>query len=77
MTPSRAGPNPAIPAIEILGKEDVPGFGKFAVKNREARVGKDPRTGEEKEFPAKRVAVFRPAKPLKDALNDCDPLHIA
>ena len=47
----------------------VPGFGKFAVKHREARVGKDPRTGEEKEFPTKRVAVFRPAKPLKDALN--------
>ena len=47
----------------------VPGFGKFAVKHREARVGKDPRTGEEKEFPAKTVAVFRPAKPLKDALN--------
>ena len=38
---------------------------------------KDPRTGEEKEFPAKTVAVFRPAKPLKDALNDCDPLPIA
>lgn len=48
----------------------VPGFGKFAVKHREARVGKDPRTGEEKEFPAKTVAVFRPAKPLKDALNN-------
>lgn len=47
----------------------VPGFGKFAVKHREARVGKDPRTGEEKEFPDKTVAVFRPAKPLKDALN--------
>lgn len=47
----------------------VPGFGKFAAKHREARVGKDPRTGEEKEFPAKTVAVFRPAKPLKDALN--------
>ena len=47
----------------------VPGFGKFAVKHREARVGKDPRTGEEKEFSAKTVAVFRPAKPLKDALN--------
>ena len=47
----------------------VHGFGKFAVKHREARVGKDPRTGEEKEFPAKMVAVFRPAKPLKDALN--------
>ena len=55
----------------------VPGFGKFAVKHREARVGKDPRTGEEKEFPAKTVAVFRPAKPLKHALNDCDPLPIA
>lgn len=51
------------------GEVKVPGFGKFAVKHREARVGKDPRTGEEKEFPAKTVAVFRPAKPLKDALN--------
>ena len=51
------------------GEVKVAGFGKFAVKNKPARVGKDPRTGEEKQFPAKTVAVFRPAKPLKDALN--------
>lgn len=51
------------------GEVKVAGFGKFAVKNKPARVGKDPRTGEEKQFPTKTVAVFRPAKPLKDALN--------
>ena len=51
------------------GEVKIPGFGKFAVKERPARIGKDPRTGEEKEYPAKTVAVFRPAKPLKDALN--------
>lgn len=59
-----------IEAELLAGSEvKVAGFGKFAVKNKPARVGKDPRTGEEKQFPAKTVAVFRPAKPLKDALN--------
>ena len=54
----------------LAGREiKIAGFGKFAVKHREARLGKDPRTGEEKTFPAKTLVTFKASKPLKDALN--------
>lgn len=48
---------------------NIPGFGIFASKMRPARQGKNPATGEDITIPAKRVAVFKPAKALKDTLN--------
>ena len=45
------------------------GFGTFAVGEREARVGRNPRTGEELKIKAARIPKFRPGKGLKDALN--------
>ncbi len=45
------------------------GFGTFAVGEREARTGRNPRTGEELEIKAAKVPKFRPGKGLKDALN--------
>lgn len=48
---------------------NIPGFGVFAAKTRPARNGKNPATGESITIPAKRVAFFKPAKALKDALN--------
>lgn len=48
---------------------NIPGFGIFASKTRPARNGKNPATGEDITIPAKRVAVFKPAKAFKDALN--------
>ena len=48
---------------------NIPGFGIFASKMRPARNGKNPATGEDITIPAKRVAVFKPAKAFKDALN--------
>ena len=48
---------------------NITGFGVFAAKTRPARNGKNPATGESITIPAKRVAVFKPAKALKDALN--------
>lgn len=45
------------------------GFGTFAVKDRAARSGRNPKTGEEIKIPASRVAGFKPGKKLKDALN--------
>ncbi len=48
---------------------NIPGFGIFASKTRPARQGKNPATGESITIPAKRVAVFKPAKALKDTLN--------
>lgn len=52
------------PGSEII----VPGLGKFTVKARAARTGRNPATGEEMEIPAKNVPHFSAAKALKDAV---------
>ena len=44
------------------------GFGIFEVKNREARVGRNPRTKETIQIPATKLPVFKAAKALKDAV---------
>ncbi len=45
------------------------GFGTFLVRNRPARTGRNPRTGEDVQIPAARVPAFKPGKALKEALN--------
>ena len=49
---------------------EVRGFGSFRVRQRNARVGRNPKTGEKVEVPAKRVPYFKPSKELKDLIND-------
>ena len=45
------------------------GFGTFVVKDRAARAGRNPRTGETIEIAATRVPGFKAGKGLKDAVN--------
>ncbi len=45
------------------------GFGTFSVRNRAARMGRNPRTGEEIQIKASKVPGFKPGKALKDAIN--------
>lgn len=45
------------------------GFGTFGVSDRDARTGRNPRTGESIWIPARRVARFTPGKALKEAIN--------
>ncbi|PZN32335.1 MAG: DNA-binding protein HU [Proteobacteria bacterium] len=45
------------------------GFGTFSVKDRAARSGRNPQTGETIEIPASRVPGFKAGKALKDAVN--------
>ena len=54
--------------LEEGGDVALPGLGKLQVKNRAARTGKSPQTGEEIQIPAKRVPHFAAAKALKDAV---------
>ena len=49
-------------------KVQLVGFGAFEVKERNARVGRNPKTKEEIEIPASRVAVFKAGKALKDSV---------
>ncbi len=45
------------------------GFGTFQVVDRPARKGRNPRTGETIEIPAKKVVKFTPGKALKEKVN--------
>jgi len=47
----------------------IAGLGIFSAKMRNARTGRNPRTGESIEIPAMRVPKFRAAKALKDAVK--------
>ena len=49
-------------------KVQLVGFGSFEVKQREARVGRNPKTMDEIRIPARRVPVFRPGKELKESV---------
>ena len=52
------------------GRVELRGFGAFSTREREARVGRNPRTGEQVEVPAKRVPYFKPGKEMRRVLND-------
>lgn len=45
------------------------GFGTFTVRERAARTGRNPQTGQEIKIAAAKVPAFRPGKGLKDAVN--------
>lgn len=50
-------------------KVQLVGFGTFEVRARDARTGKNPRTGETIEIAASKVPAFKAGKALKDAVN--------
>jgi DNA-binding protein HU-beta len=57
---------------ETLAKGDtlsLVGFGTFSVKDRAARVGRNPQTGAELQIKASKNPTFKPGKTLKDAVN--------
>lgn len=56
-------------ALEAGEKVQLVGFGVFDVKERGARVGRNPKTKEEIEIPASRVPTFKAGKALKDCID--------
>lgn len=57
---------------EALAKGEevrIVGFGTFGIRNRAARTGRNPRTGESVEIRASTAPTFRPGKALRDAVN--------
>ena len=50
-------------------KIEIRGFGSFRTRQRQARVGRNPKTGERVEVPAKKIPYFKPSKELKDVVN--------
>ena len=56
-------------ALKAEGKLAIPSLGTFELRERAARTGKNPRTGEKVEISAKKVPAFKAAKALKDAVE--------
>ncbi len=48
----------------------ISGFGNFSVREKKARVGRNPQTGDPQPISARRVLNFKPSQVLKDQLND-------
>ncbi|WP_374407529.1 integration host factor subunit beta [Pelagerythrobacter sp.] len=51
------------------GRVELRGFGAFSTRDRQARTGRNPRTGEAVDVPAKRVPYFKPGKEMRERLN--------
>ena len=58
-----------VKALKSVDKLEVRGFGSFRIRERRARQGRNPKTGEKVNVPEKRVPYFKPSKELKDLIN--------
>ena len=47
----------------------LPGFGNFSVREKNARVGRNPKTGKEMKISARKVVSFKPSQILKDRVQ--------
>jgi len=56
-------------ALRTGDKIEIRGFGSFRTRQRQPRVGRNPKTGARVEVPAKRIPYFKPSKELKDLVN--------
>ena len=50
-------------------KTEIRGFGSFRTRQRQPRIGRNPKSGARVEVPAKRIPFFKPSKELKDVVN--------
>jgi len=57
-------------ALSRGDRVELRGFGAFSIKQRNARIGRNPRTGATVQVPAKRVPYFKTGKQLRNMLND-------
>ena len=51
------------------GRVELRGFGAFSTRERDARTGRNPRSGDSVSVPAKRVPYFKPGKEIRERLN--------
>ncbi len=58
-----------VKALQNGEKVEIRGFGSFIIKSREAREGRNPKSGEKISIAAKKTPAFKPGKELKERLN--------
>jgi integration host factor subunit beta len=58
-------------------KIEIRGFGSFRTRQRKPRIGRNPKTGDRVEVPAKKIPFFKPSKELKDLVNNSNAVAAA
>ncbi len=58
-----------VTSLHAGDKIEIRGFGSFRTRQRQPRVGRNPKTGERVEVRAKKIPFFKPSKELKEAVN--------
>src|SRR5450755_2067649 len=56
-------------SLRNADKIEIRGFGSFRTRQRQARIGRNPKTGTRVDVPAKKIPYFKPSKELKDVVN--------
>ncbi|MGH9616790.1 MAG: HU family DNA-binding protein [Acidobacteriaceae bacterium] len=59
-----------VAALRSGDKIEIRGFGSFRTRQRNPRIGRNPKTGARVEVPSKRVPYFKPSKDLRDLVNN-------
>jgi len=63
-----------VQALRGSDKIEIRGFGSFRTRQRQPRVGRNPKTGARVEVPSKKVPYFKPSKEVKDLINASKPV---
>ena len=58
-----------VDALRKDEKIELRGFGSFRIRQRRSRQGRNPKTGDKVDVPAKRIPYFKPGKELKELIN--------
>jgi integration host factor subunit beta len=61
--------NSIVESLKKGEKVELRGFGSFRIRSRQARQGRNPKTGNMVKVPAKRVPYFKPGKELRELIN--------
>jgi integration host factor subunit beta len=62
-----------VKSLRTGDKIEIRGFGSFRTRQRQPRIGRNPKTGARVEVPAKKIPYFKPSKELKDVVNNSGP----
>lgn len=62
-------------ALRAGDKIEIRGFGSFRTRQRNSRIGRNPKTGVRVDVPAKRVPFFKPSKDLRDLVNQAEMMQ--
>ncbi len=62
-----------VKALHASDRIEIRGFGSFRTRQRQPRIGRNPKTGARVEVPSKTVAYFKPGIELKEMINATKP----